>query len=672
MKRRWLSLLCVFCLLFTLFPTTVFAAEEWTAPTLKVSSSYNDGKVTTTVTLGAHEDLAALNFTLKYDSTKLKISGTPAGKDILSTSTIGTTISGQITPTWNDINGHSSELEKAILEVTFDVISGAFGDVAFTLERVSMTDKSGENELIAPGEGSVTTVSITIPKPPITSVTASVAAPVKGTALAATVDVGSAAAYTGTVEWYEGNAATGAVASGVAKANQVYTAKITLTPKEGESFADSITAPTGYTLGEHDTGKVVLTKTFPPTGDKDPLAGTVTITGTPKIGETLTADTTGITSTDLGTKTYKWYRGSDLISGANGSTYTPNSAADVGKKIKVEVSAANYSGSLMSAETSAVAKKDGPVAPAAPAVTKTSTTVTVSSPVTGNEYAISTTNSAPTSGWQSGTTVSFTGLNSNTDYYVFARVKETDTQEASAASTAATVKTDKATSTISITGNPSKTYDGNAVNDPAASKSGSAGTVTFTYYTDKDCNNKTTAANGASSNGAAPKNAGNYWVKATLSGDANHNSATSAAKAFTISKAAVTGIPGYTAIDASGKILEDVGLNPGTINMRGTLKWVDPLSNATPVEQGKSYKWRFTPDDENYAALEGTITPWPASGSGSITIIVPSTEEPAKPADQKNPTTGAVSDHIGYAAAGLAVVGALCVGAKKLAKKDED
>lgn len=61
------------------------------------------------------------------------------------------------------------------------------------------------------------------------------------------------------------------------------------------------------------------------------------------------------------------------------------------------------------------------------------------------------------------------------------------------------------------------------------------------------------------------------------------------------------------------------------------------------------------------------------SGSGTITIIVPSTEEPTKPADQKNPSTGAAPGSIGYdTLIGLAAAGALCIGAIKLVKKDED
>lgn len=97
------------------------------------------------------------------------------------------------------------------------------------------------------------------------------------------------------------------------------------------------------------------------------------------------------------------------------------------------------------------------------------------------------------------------------------------------------------TSSISITGAPSKTYDGNVVTDPAVSQSGSTGAVTYTYYTNEDCTTETTNANsGAASDGAAPKNAGDYWVKATLAADSNYGSATSAPKKFTISQKDLT------------------------------------------------------------------------------------------------------------------------------------
>lgn len=55
----------------------------------------------------------------------------------------------------------------------------------------------------------------------------------------------------------------------------------------------------------------------------------------------------------------------------------------------------------------------------------------------------------------------------------------------------------------------------------------------------------------------------------------------------------------------------------------------------------------------------------------TITIITPTQPGDSKPAEG-NPSTGAVSGPVGYIAIGLAVVGALCLGAKKLTKKHED
>ena len=87
------------------------------------------------------------------------------------------------------------------------------------------------------------------------------------------------------------------------------------------------------------------------------LEGTVTIAGTSKTGEKLTANVTG-TPNDA-TLSYQWYRCEDAsgetstaIDGATGKTYTVTKA-DTGKYIKVVVTADNYSGSL-SATTSQV------------------------------------------------------------------------------------------------------------------------------------------------------------------------------------------------------------------------------------------------------------------------------------------------------------------------------
>ena len=65
------------------------------------------------------------------------------------------------------------------------------------------------------------------------------------------------------------------------------------------------------------------------------------------------------------------------------------------------------------------------------------------------------------------------------------------------------------------------------------------GAVTYEYFIDETCMTKTTAANsGAESTGGVPKNAGKYWVKATIAETANYTVATAKAT-FEISKADV-------------------------------------------------------------------------------------------------------------------------------------
>jgi len=87
-----------------------------------------------------------------------------------------------------------------------------------------------------------------------------------------------------------------------------------------------------------------------------PLQGVVAINGTAVYGETLTANTAGITSAaPLGNITYQWKRGTTNI-GTNSSNYQIT-AADIGETITVTVWAANYTDSLVSLPTATVAKR---------------------------------------------------------------------------------------------------------------------------------------------------------------------------------------------------------------------------------------------------------------------------------------------------------------------------
>ena len=275
MKKRILSLLCVLCLLLTMLPTSAFAAG-YDAPTLSIEASYDSAsnKVTAKVILGACSDLGGLDFHMKYDLDKLAVESIVGNEEFGSEDY--TTISDN-TATTKDIglsfvktSGMTVTGTKLVFTATFSVKPGQTGDAQFSFDDyyTNFAHKNGDDAASTPAAGSVTTTTVTIPKAPISSVTASVDAPVKGKELDTTVDIGAATGYTSKVEWYKGNTATGAAVTGPAVANQVYTAKITLTASSGESFAKGVTTPTGYTKVSANATTIVLTKTFPATAEK--------------------------------------------------------------------------------------------------------------------------------------------------------------------------------------------------------------------------------------------------------------------------------------------------------------------------------------------------------------------------------------------------------------------
>ena len=140
-----------------------------------------------------------------------------------------------------------------------------------------------------------------------------------------------------------------------------------------------------YTLIEADEGKTVKVRvSFTDDAGNDetltsaatdavaatpnsPATGAPTIGGTIQVGETLTADTSGIADADgleNVTHSYQWLAGDSDISGATGSAYTL-ADADEGKAIKVKVSFTDDGGNdetLTSAATEAVAGNKEPVA----------------------------------------------------------------------------------------------------------------------------------------------------------------------------------------------------------------------------------------------------------------------------------------------------------------------
>ena len=151
-----------------------------------------------------------------------------------------------------------------------------------------------------------------------------------------------------------------------------------------------------YTLGAADDGKAVKVRvSF--TDDRgraetltsaatdavavaarpnSPVTGAPTITGTAQLGETLTADTSGIADADgldNATFAYQWIADDSAVAGATDATYTL-AAADERKAIKVRVSFTDDAGhaeSLTSAATAAVAAKPNSPATGQPTISGT-------------------------------------------------------------------------------------------------------------------------------------------------------------------------------------------------------------------------------------------------------------------------------------------------------------
>ena len=239
------------------------------------------------------------------------------------------------------------------------------------------------------------------------------------------------------------------------------------------------------------------------------LGGTVTITGAsspnPKISDTLTANTGSLVYNGAtgGTLSYQWKAGVENV--GTGNTYTVK-AADYGKTITVTVTNSNNSGSVTSAPTAAVVKKDNTTVPTAPTVKDATAEGFTYTAIAGQQYAISTNSGSPAdSEWGAVVTtdgdVVVTGKSANTEYYIYTRIAETEEAYASAASTGTPVKT-------LMSALPSHFYC--ATHEAVYTGSANGATVTSSVHSSSDF---TLKYDGAST---APTNVGKYTLTAEV------------------------------------------------------------------------------------------------------------------------------------------------------------
>ena len=145
--------------------------------------------------------------------------------------------------------------------------------------------------------------------------------------------------------------------------------EITVTPESSSDVAIALNNTTGCSAqgaictedGRMLSGGLLLAVSGPNT----PATGSPSITGTAQVGETFTADTTGMSDDDglyYAAFAYQWLADDADINGANASIYTLVSD-DAGKAITVRVSFTDDAGNneqLTSAATSAVAAASPP------------------------------------------------------------------------------------------------------------------------------------------------------------------------------------------------------------------------------------------------------------------------------------------------------------------------
>lgn len=171
---------------------------------------------------------------------------------------------------------------------------------------------------------------------------------------------------------------------------------------------------------------------------KSKMTGNVTITGSAVFGKELTARYTG----NAENVSFSWYRGETKI--ATGDTYTLTKE-DIGNKLHVVATSADYDGSVLSAETDAVEKADQS-APDAPVIEANENIITVTNVDTNAEYKLI----GAGGDLEFGKTTTFT-VQYGMTYFVTARYPETATHKESAEADSNPVTIAKAPCGLNVT-----------------------------------------------------------------------------------------------------------------------------------------------------------------------------------------------------------------------------
>lgn len=496
-----------------------------------------------------------------------------------------------------------SSLELMTIKATIKA-NAPVGEYTISTEKMTIADTGDVGVIAKTIYDTNQTLTVTVVEALTGELPVTITAPVKGTAPQTTI---TGTNYTGSITWDPAVSTTFA-------ANTAYTAKVTLTAKTGYQFANgvnpTVAGSTSVTdVKVKDSGKTLEFKaTFPKTNGKETPVCVAPTGVTATFGSALSTITlTNPTSNTAGT--WYWMDNAQKVGNVKDNPHTY-------KAKFVPTDTANFS-----------------------TVENIDVTVTAKQVVLGSGHPIM----IPIEETYTGSAIEpkpsirvsdmlSDELVLNQDYKItkyedninvgtgkiFIAPLTNGNYSFTAGSYTFTIKA--GTSSISITGDPSKPYDGNVVTDPAVSKSGSTGAVTYTYYTDAACTTKTTTASGAASDGAAPKNAGDYWVKATLAADSNYGSATSVAKKFTISQKALTNsmitLGTQNTYNGTEQSVQIASVKDGTASLIATIDYTiesgnkaTDVGNNTLVIEGKGNYKGTARATWSLVARDVTITP---------------------------------------------------------------
>ena len=260
-------------LILSLLPSQALAA-----PVLDFSSVKEGEKIVVTLTLPDYENVMTAEAVVEFPGTVLELESVTSGVypplDFEDPNVTTATNNGKVTIAHTNETLGTCTVGGEYAKLTFSIKSGAApGSYDIKLTELTMSASDYVTNIAASDAATLPkTISVVVPKAPISSVTASVDAPVKGQPLDITGTVASGAPYSITkVEWFEGTTDTGTPVTNpaTAKAEQFYYARITLKANSGETFDEKF--KTGAANGDYSVTRVsntelLLTKAYPKTG----------------------------------------------------------------------------------------------------------------------------------------------------------------------------------------------------------------------------------------------------------------------------------------------------------------------------------------------------------------------------------------------------------------------